>query len=135
MRELRSVLALDPRLKVIVAHGFTDLVTPYFETKLLLDQLPAFGDEARVKLEVFPGGHMFYSRDASRQVCARPSATWSRPGRPLRRRKSSRKMPPTGRHLPIRQLRRLLRCGRSGLGGVPGDNGRLIGLGGSSRLL
>lgn len=66
MRELRSVLALDPRLKVIVAHGYTDLVTPYFETKLLLDQLPAFGDPGRVRLETFPGGHMFYSRDASR---------------------------------------------------------------------
>lgn len=66
MRELRDALALDPRLQVIVAHGFTDLVTPYFETKLLLDQLPAFGDPSRVKLELFPGGHMFYSRDASR---------------------------------------------------------------------
>ncbi|GAU82405.1 carboxypeptidase C [Bosea sp. BIWAKO-01] len=66
IRELRNVLALDPRLEVIVAHGFTDLVTPYFETKLLLDQLPALGDPARVKLQVLPGGHMFYSRDASR---------------------------------------------------------------------
>ncbi|MDR6872211.1 carboxypeptidase C (cathepsin A) [Bosea sp. BE125] len=67
MRELRSALALDPHLQVIVAHGMTDLVTPYFESKLLLDQLPPLGDEARVKLELFPGGHMFYSRDASRQ--------------------------------------------------------------------
>lgn len=66
IRELRNVLALDPRLEVIVAHGFTDLVTPYFESKLLLDQLPALGDPARVKLQVLPGGHMFYSRDASR---------------------------------------------------------------------
>jgi carboxypeptidase C (cathepsin A) len=66
MRELRAALALDPNLKVLVAHGFTDLVTPYFETKLLLDQLPAFGDPARVKLDLLPGGHMFYSRDESR---------------------------------------------------------------------
>ena len=66
MRELRSALALDPRLDVIVAHGFTDFVTPYFESKLLLDQLPALGDPERVKLALFPGGHMFYSRDASR---------------------------------------------------------------------
>jgi carboxypeptidase C (cathepsin A) len=67
MRELRSALALDPHLQVVVAHGMTDLVTPYFESKLLLDQLPPLGNEARVKLELFPGGHMFYSRDASRQ--------------------------------------------------------------------
>lgn len=67
MRELRNALALDPRLQVIVAHGMTDLVTPYFESKLLLDQLPPLGNEARVKLELFSGGHMFYSRDASRQ--------------------------------------------------------------------
>jgi carboxypeptidase C (cathepsin A) len=66
MRELRSVLALDQRLRVIVAHGYTDLVTPYYESKLLLDQLPAFGDPGRVRLETFPGGHMFYSRDVSR---------------------------------------------------------------------
>ena len=68
MRDLRSALALDPQLKVIVAHGMTDLVTPYFESKLLLDQLPALGSPQRIKLELFPGGHMFYSRDASRQL-------------------------------------------------------------------
>ncbi len=66
MSELRNVMALDPRLKVMVTHGFTDLVTPYFESKLLLDQLPALGDPSRVQLEVFPGGHMFYWRDGSR---------------------------------------------------------------------
>jgi carboxypeptidase C (cathepsin A) len=68
MSELRGALALDPNLKVLVVHGLTDLVTPYFETKLLLDQLPAFGDPARVKLELLPGGHMFYSRNESRIV-------------------------------------------------------------------
>ncbi|WP_348934028.1 peptidase S10 [Aquabacter sp. CN5-332] len=67
MSEVRKVLALDPRLRAMVAHGFTDLVTPYFESKLLLDQLPALGDPSRVRLEVFPGGHMFYWRDGSRR--------------------------------------------------------------------
>lgn len=66
MSELRQILALDPKLRVLVTHGLTDLVTPYFETRLLLDQLPAFGDPARVGLRVYSGGHMFYSRDASR---------------------------------------------------------------------
>lgn len=65
---LREALALDPKLKVLVAHGSTDLVTPYMESKLVLDQLPTFGDPARVKLAVYPGGHMFYTRDASRSA-------------------------------------------------------------------
>ncbi|MFD1702123.1 S10 family peptidase [Methylopila henanensis] len=68
---LREALALDPHLKVLVAHGATDLVTPYMESKLVLDQLPAFGSPDRVKLTVYPGGHMFYSRDASRAAFTR----------------------------------------------------------------
>jgi len=64
--ELRKLLALDPHVRVLVVHGYSDLVTPYLESKLLLDQLPALGDPRRVKLSLFEGGHMFYSRDASR---------------------------------------------------------------------
>jgi carboxypeptidase C (cathepsin A) len=66
--ELRQILALDPKLKVLVGHGLFDLATPYFGTKMVLDQLPAFATPQRVKLVVYPGGHMFYSRDASRQA-------------------------------------------------------------------
>ncbi|WP_298959201.1 peptidase S10 [uncultured Methylobacterium sp.] len=64
--ELRQALALDGRLRVLVAHGYTDLVTPYFASKLILDQLPTYGNRDRLRLAVFPGGHMFYSRQASR---------------------------------------------------------------------
>jgi carboxypeptidase C (cathepsin A) len=66
--ELRKSLALDPKLKVLVAHGLFDLATPYFGSKIVLDQLPAFAGPQRVKLVVYPGGHMFYSRDASRKA-------------------------------------------------------------------
>ena len=66
--QLRQILALDPKLKVLVAHGLFDLATPYFASKILLDQLPAFAAPPRVKLVVFPGGHMFYARDASRKA-------------------------------------------------------------------
>jgi carboxypeptidase C (cathepsin A) len=66
--ELRQVLALDPKLKLLVGHGLFDLATPYFGTKIELDQLPAFVSPDRVKFVVYPGGHMFYSRDASRQA-------------------------------------------------------------------
>jgi carboxypeptidase C (cathepsin A) len=66
--QLRQILALDPKLKLLVGHGLFDLATPYFASQMILDQLPAFGSPDRVKLAVFSGGHMFYSRDASRQA-------------------------------------------------------------------
>jgi carboxypeptidase C (cathepsin A) len=66
--ELRKALALDSRMKVLVGHGLFDLATPYFGSKIVLDQLPAFAGPQRVKLVVYPGGHMFYSREASRKA-------------------------------------------------------------------
>ncbi len=62
---LQTALAFDPALHVTVMHGLYDLVTPYFASKLILDQLPP-ALAARVRLVTIPGGHMFYSRDASR---------------------------------------------------------------------
>jgi len=66
--ELRSILAADPKLRVLVTHGASDLVTPYFETQMILDQMPAFASPDRLKLVVYGGGHMYYSRDASRRA-------------------------------------------------------------------
>ena len=67
--ELRQILALDPKLRVLVAHGLFDLAAPYFGSKILLDQLPqTFASPERLKFVVYPGGHMFYSRDAARKA-------------------------------------------------------------------
>ena len=66
--QLRQMLALDPKLKLLIGHGLFDLATPYFGTRIALDQLPAFANSARVKLVIYPGGHMFYSRDPARQA-------------------------------------------------------------------
>ena len=66
--DLVTVLSDDPNMRVLVTHGATDLVTPYFATQLLLDQLPLSGSADRLKLAVYGGGHMFYSRDASRRA-------------------------------------------------------------------
>ncbi|MDD1534663.1 MULTISPECIES: S10 family peptidase [unclassified Bradyrhizobium] len=65
--ELRQILATDAKLNVLVTHGLFDLATPYFGTKRVLDQLPAFVTQ-RVKFVVYPGGHMFYSQGGSRQA-------------------------------------------------------------------
>src|SRR5205085_434577 len=54
---LANALALDSHLRVLVAQGLTDLVTPYFGTRILLN---------RLRLVVHEGGHMFYLRDTSR---------------------------------------------------------------------
>ena len=66
--QLRQILALDPKMKLLVGHGLFDLATPYFGSKVILDQLPAYARSDRVKLVVYPGGHMFYSREAARQA-------------------------------------------------------------------
>jgi carboxypeptidase C (cathepsin A) len=66
--QLRQILALDPKLKLLIGHGLFDLATPYFGSQMALVQLPAYASPDRVKLVVYPGGHMFYSRDSSRQA-------------------------------------------------------------------
>ena len=66
LSDLRELLALDPHFRALVAHGVTDQVTPYFASKMLIDQLPAFGNPDRVRLAVYGGGHMLYLEDASR---------------------------------------------------------------------
>lgn len=72
---LARVLALDRELRLLVAHGMTDLVTPYFESTLLLRQLRDFGPGERVRQATYPGGHMFYNRDDSRRAF-RDDARW-----------------------------------------------------------
>jgi carboxypeptidase C (cathepsin A) len=66
MTDLRRAQALDPRLKILVAHGLYDLVTPYYANKLLLDLAPAVGAPDRIGFLALPGGHMFYAVDSSR---------------------------------------------------------------------
>jgi carboxypeptidase C (cathepsin A) len=66
LSDMKQALALDPRFRVLIAHGLTDQVTPYFASKLLIDQIPPMGDAARVRLKVYGGGHMLYLHDASR---------------------------------------------------------------------
>ncbi len=64
--DLRRAQALDPRLKVLVAQGLYDLVTPYYANRLLLDLTPPIGAPDRIGFLALPGGHMFYAADFSR---------------------------------------------------------------------
>lgn len=64
--DLRQAMAADPKLKVYIAHGYTDLSAPFFGSQLIIDQLPPSLDLKRIALHVYPGGHMFYTRPESR---------------------------------------------------------------------
>ncbi|VVT02314.1 Peptidase S10 [Sphingomonas sp. EC-HK361] len=63
--DLRKAIANDPKMSVMIAHGWDDLSCPFFASRLIVDQMPDFGAADRVKLDVYPGGHMFYSRSDS----------------------------------------------------------------------
>jgi carboxypeptidase C (cathepsin A) len=63
--DLRQAVAADPKMKVLIVHGYDDLSCPYFISRLIIDQMPISGDVSRVRLALYPGGHMFYSRPGS----------------------------------------------------------------------
>jgi carboxypeptidase C (cathepsin A) len=69
--DLRQALALDPKLKVLIVHGWDDLSCPYFASKLIVAQIPIMGDPDRISVHVYPGGHMFYSRPDSQAALRR----------------------------------------------------------------
>jgi len=68
--DLRQAIANDPNMGVLIVHGYNDLSCPYFASRLILDQMPKMATTP-VHLAVYPGGHMFYSRDGSAQAFKR----------------------------------------------------------------
>lgn len=58
--DLRTLFTLDPSFRLLVMHGYADMVTPYSVSRYLLDHLPELPNPSRAQLKVYPGGHMFY---------------------------------------------------------------------------
>ncbi|GAP67549.1 peptidase S10 serine carboxypeptidase [Mizugakiibacter sediminis] len=71
VQELRQAVAIDPKLQVLIAHGWGDLSCPFMASVLIVDQMPVMGDADRVQVKEYPGGHMFYSRGASQAALRR----------------------------------------------------------------
>ena len=65
VEELRESVAIDPKLNVLIVHGWDDLSCPFMASVLIVDQIPDMGNPERVRVREYPGGHMFYSRPAS----------------------------------------------------------------------
>ncbi len=63
--DLRVAVATDPKLRVLVAHGWADLSCPFMGSVLTVSQMPIMGDASRVQVHMYPGGHMYYARVGS----------------------------------------------------------------------
>ncbi|MBB5339793.1 S10 family peptidase [Tunturiibacter gelidoferens] len=63
--DLRVAVATDPKLRVVIAHGWADLSCPFMGSVLTVSQIPPMGDPTRVQVHEYPGGHMYYARPGS----------------------------------------------------------------------
>lgn len=64
--DIRDLLSVIPQFRVMVAHGYSDALTPYGFSQYVLDHLPPDLVANRVELKLYRGGHMFYTAPASR---------------------------------------------------------------------
>jgi carboxypeptidase C (cathepsin A) len=78
--DLREMLAFSPSFRLLVAHGRTDLVTPYGVSRYVLDHIPDIGAPDRAQLKLYRGGHMFYFDAASRRAFAAEAKTFYQAG-------------------------------------------------------
>ena len=58
--DLRTLLAFGPSFRLLIAHGYSDMVTPYGMTRYVLDHLPPIDPPGRAQLKLYRGGHMLY---------------------------------------------------------------------------
>jgi carboxypeptidase C (cathepsin A) len=63
-RDLASALRINPDSKVLVASGYYDLVTPFFDAEYTLNRHDINAD--RVIFKYYGGGHMMYVNEPSR---------------------------------------------------------------------
>ncbi len=63
-RDLASALRINPDLKVLLAAGYYDLVTPFFDAEYTLNRHDIRSD--RVVYKYYGGGHMMYVNEPSR---------------------------------------------------------------------
>jgi carboxypeptidase C (cathepsin A) len=69
--DIREFVSANPSFRLLVVHGYADLVTPYGVSRYVIDHMPDTGEPERVQLKVYPGGHMFYFADQQRAEFAK----------------------------------------------------------------
>jgi carboxypeptidase C (cathepsin A) len=63
--DIRELLATIPSFRLLVMHGYSDVLTPYGASRYVLDHLPSELADGRTALTLYRGGHMFYTRPDS----------------------------------------------------------------------
>lgn len=66
--DLRDLLSVIPSFRVMVAHGYSDILTPYGASRYVLNHLPEAVSRGRTQLRLYRGGHMFYTNDQERRA-------------------------------------------------------------------
>jgi len=75
--DVRTLLAFSPSFRLLIAHGLSDMITPFGMTRYMLDHLPA--DTApRAQLKLYRGGHMVYLDAGSRKAFSADAAAFYR---------------------------------------------------------
>jgi carboxypeptidase C (cathepsin A) len=68
-KDMAVGMASNPSTRVVISHGYYDLVTPYFQSEYLVGLMRHDTPVAtRIERQHFAGGHMFYTRDKSRKA-------------------------------------------------------------------
>jgi carboxypeptidase C (cathepsin A) len=78
--DLRTLLAYGPSFRLLIAHGYSDMVTPYAMTRYVLDHMPPANPPERVALKLYRGGHMIYLDPQSRKAFSADAAAFYRGG-------------------------------------------------------
>lgn len=76
--DLRVLLSFSPSFRLLIAHGYSDLVTPYAMSRYVLDHLPPSDPPGRAQLKLYRGGHMLYLDQQSRKTFSADAATFYR---------------------------------------------------------
>ena len=75
--DLRTLLAFSPSFRLLIAHGYSDMITPYGMSRYALDHLPA-NTAGRAQLKLYRGGHMLYIDSMSRKAFSADAAAFYR---------------------------------------------------------
>jgi carboxypeptidase C (cathepsin A) len=71
MDDIQEARAANRELAVMIATGYTDLITPYLASAYLVRQLPPLEGASPITVEDYAGGHMLYLRPESRRALKR----------------------------------------------------------------